>query len=169
MGKKRNRMAVGEEVTVISRKYDGSIRRSWKCRLIKEEPPLLEFVGKFDREVVHSDLGIIRRGTVSYEYYWTDRWYNVFRFHEPEGELKFFYCNINTPPTFENRSLDYIDLDIDLLVKPDYSVIVLDEHEFEENAELYAIPEEVRQRARKCVDELMSMIKRREFPFGVTD
>lgn len=162
-------MTEGEEITVISRKYDGSIRRSWKCRLVKEESPLLEFVGEFDREVVHSDLGLIRRGTVSYEYYWTDRWYNVFRFHEPEGELKYFYCNINTPPAFKDGSLDYVDLDIDLLVRPDYSVTILDEHEFEENAELFGIPGDVRDRARQCVDELMGMIDRREFPFALAD
>lgn len=162
-------MTEGEEITVISRKYDGSIRRSWKCRLVKEDPPLLEFVGEFDREVVHSDLGLIRRGTVSYEYYWTDRWYNVFRFHEPEGELKYFYCNINTPPAFKDGSLDYVDLDIDLLVRPDYSVTILDEHEFEENAELFGIPGDVKDRARQCVDELMGMIDRREFPFALAD
>jgi protein associated with RNAse G/E len=162
-------MTEGEEITVISRKYDGSIRRSWKCRLVKEDPPLLEFVGEFDREVVHSDLGLIRRGTVSYEYYWTDRWYNVFRFHEPEGELKYFYCNINTPPAFNDGSLDYVDLDIDLLVRPDYSVTILDEHEFEENAELFGIPGDVRDRARQCVVELMGMIDRREFPFALAD
>lgn len=162
-------MTEGEEITVISRKYDGSIRRSWKCRLVKEEPPLLEFVGEFDRKVVHSDLGLIRRGTVSYEYYWTDRWYNVFRFHEPEGELKYFYCNINTPPAFKDGSLDYVDLDIDLLVRPDYSVTILDEHEFEENAELFGIPGDVKDRARQCVDELMGMIDRREFPFALAD
>ena len=162
-------MTTGEEITVISRKYDGRIGRSWKCRLVREEPPLLEFVGEFDREVVHSDLGLIRRGTVSYEYYWTDQWYNVFRFHEPEGELKYFYCNVNMPPAFKDGSLDYIDLDIDLLVRPDYSIIILDELEFEANAERFDIPEEVRQRAKASVDELTQMIERREFPFLMAD
>ena len=162
-------MAEGEEITVVSRKYDGRIGRSWKCRLVKEELPLLEFVGEFDREVVHTDLGLIRRGTVSYEYYWTDRWFNVFRFHEPEGELKFFYCNINTPPTFNDGSLDYVDLDIDLLVRPDYSITILDELEFEANAEAFGIPDDVRQRARTSVDELTGIIERREFPFVMAD
>ena len=162
-------MTAGEEITVVSRKYDGRIRRSWKCRLVREELPLLEFVGEFDREVVHTDLGIIRRGTVSYEYYWTDRWYNVFRFHEPEGDLKYFYCNINTPPTFKDGSLDYLDLDIDLLVRPDYSITILDEHEFVENAERFGISEDVRQRAKDSVHELMGMIERREFPFVIED
>ena len=130
---------------------------------------MLELVGEFDQEVVHTDLGLIRRGTVSYEYYWTNRWYNVFRFHEPEGELKYFYCNINTPPTFNDGNLEYVDLDIDLLVRPDYSIAILDELEFEANAEAFAIPEDVRQRARKSVDELTDMIERREFPFVMAD
>jgi len=160
-------MEGAQPTTVISRKYDGTIRRSWTCRLVKEVPPLLEFVGVFDREVVHNDLGIIRPGTVSYEYYWTDRWYNVFRFHEPEGELRNFYCNINTPPTFENGTLDYVDLDIDLLVMPDFGVSVLDMAEFEENSMRYSIPADIQRRARSCVDELMRLIEQRDFPFGV--
>src|SRR5215210_5537237 len=84
--------------TINSRKYDQSIRRSWQCRLLQQSGRLFVFEGVFDLDVQHDDLGIIRRGSVSYEYYWLDRWYNVFRFHEPEGQLRNYYCNINTPP-----------------------------------------------------------------------
>ena len=94
-------------ITINSRKYDGKIHRSWKATLIGQTNSLLKFVGEFDQEIKHAHLGVIRRGTVSYEYYWLDRWYNVFRFHEPEGDLRNFYCNVNLPPKFENDVLDY--------------------------------------------------------------
>ena len=64
------------------------------------------FLGVFDLEVEHPDLGIIRRGTVSYEYYWLDQWYNVFRFENPDGPLRNYYCNVNMPPVFANNVLD---------------------------------------------------------------
>ena len=36
----------------------------------------------FDEEIEHELLGTISSGTISTEYYWLDRWYNVFRFSD---------------------------------------------------------------------------------------
>ena len=88
------------EVTINSRKYDQTIRRSWRAELIETTGSMLVFIGKFEFDVEHTDLGFIPRGTVSYEYYWLDRWYNIFRFLLPDGRLRNYYCNINMPPVF---------------------------------------------------------------------
>ena len=77
-------------ITVNSRKLDGTIRRSWNCELVEDHGSLMIFVGKFDEDVRHPDLGHIKKDTVSYEYYWRDRWYSIFRFHEPSGSLRNF-------------------------------------------------------------------------------
>lgn len=152
-------------ITVSSRNYDGSLRRSWTARLIRKEKALIEMVGEFDFDVDHPDLGIIRRGTVSHEYYWLDRWYNVFRFHDASGQFRNFYCNINLPPIFQDFALDYVDLDIDLLVDSSGSITVLDEAEFEENVKLFKIPADVCDNAKRAVDQLALSIERRIFPF----
>lgn len=154
-------------VTINTRKYDGSLHRSWKAELISENNGLLEFVGVFENAVVHPDLGKIRKGTVSYEYYWLDRWYNVFRFHEPSGEFRNFYCNVNLPPVFENGVLDYIDLDIDILVSRDMNFEVLDEEEYRQNSARYQYPNKIETGVRKAVQNLTDLIKRRQFPFNI--
>ncbi len=151
-------------ITVNSRKFDGTIRRSWKCQLVERRDPLLVFVGEFDSELHHPELGHIRKGTVSYEYYWLDRWYNIFRFHEPSGELRNFYCNINMPPEFEYDVLNYIDLDIDVLVRPDLSYIVLDREEFERNARSFGYPPELRERVEETLKELRKLIETQNLP-----
>jgi hypothetical protein len=51
---------------------------------------MIELTGEFAEDVEHSNLGQIKNGTVSHEYFWLDRWYNVFRFHEPDGTLRNF-------------------------------------------------------------------------------
>jgi protein associated with RNAse G/E len=122
-------------------------------------------IGEFEKEVVHTDLGVIDRGTVSYEYYWLDRWYNVFRFHQPHGQFRNYYCNINLPPTYENGILDYVDLDIDLLVDRQWRVKILDFDEFERNAGLFSIPDTVCRSAKLAVDKLITLIEKRNFPF----
>jgi protein associated with RNAse G/E len=158
-------MAADEEVIVISRSYDLSVRRSWKAYLKRLEPPLIELAGEFDRDVEHSDLGFISRGTFSYEYYWLDRWYNVFRFHEPDGSFRNYYCNINLPPKFEDRVLDYVDLDIDVLAWPDGRRNILDRADFEESAVRFGFSDGLRKQAENALNELLTLIGRCEFPF----
>ncbi len=154
-------------ITINSRKYDGSVQRSWKAELLEVKDSLLVFVGEFEKEIIHEHLGVIRRGTVSYEFYWLDRGYNVFRFHEPEGNLRNYYCNLNLPPTFENNTLDYVDLDVDVLVWADFSCHILDLEEFRDNAEIFDYPPKLMQDVDQNLSELLQIIKNKSFPFDV--
>jgi protein associated with RNAse G/E len=153
------------EITVATFKYDGQPHRSWKCELIEQKEDLLVLRGVFDREINHPNLGTIKPGTVSYEYYWLDRWYNVFRFHEPDGSFRNFYCNVNMPPKFENSRLSYIDLDVDLFVSRDFTVEIWDMDEFVENSALHAYPADIIEKVKESSDQLEAMIQNRLFPF----
>ncbi|MGI8639601.1 MAG: DUF402 domain-containing protein [Pyrinomonadaceae bacterium] len=153
-------------ITINSYKFDGKIHRSWKAKLIEQKNSLLIFVGEFEKEVKHSHLGVIRRGTVSYEFYWLDLWYNVFRFHEPDGDLRNYYCNVNLPPKFENGVLDYIDLDIDVLVWKDFRYEILDLDEFAENAKIFNYSEDLIEKAKDNLTKLLRLIENRKFPFN---
>lgn len=152
-------------ITVNARKMDGEVHRSWKCKLVRENPELWEFVGIFETEIRHPLLGVIRPETVSYEFYWKTRCYNVFRFHEPEGDLRNFYCNVNLPPVFEEGVLNYVDLDIDILVAPDFSFQVLDMEEFQENVRKYDYSPEIVAKAKTSLTKLIELIEKRHFPF----
>jgi protein associated with RNAse G/E len=154
-----------ETITVRSFKYDGTEHRRWRASLLRRASSLIELDATFDEEVRHTLLGTILPGTRSIEYYWLDRWYNVFRFLTPTGELRNYYCNVNVPPVFDGRVLSYIDLDMDILVAPDLSFSILDEDEFEMNAARYHYPPQVRRRARRALPELVALIESRRFPF----
>ena len=151
-------------ITVNSRKIDGAIRRSWTCELVERSDSLLVFVGTFESDVSHPELGHIKAGTVSYEYYWLDRWYSIFRFHEPSGSLRNFYCNVNMEPGFSDGVLDYIDLDIDVVVWPDFTYKVLDRDDYEENAKLFGYTDEVKEKVEATLKELLERIESRDLP-----
>ena len=121
---------------------------------------------EFEFDVQHHLLGDIPRGTRTIEYYWLDRWYNVFRFLKADGSTRLYYCNVNMPPKLEGDALTYIDLDIDILVQPDLSYRVLDLDEFAANAGRYGYSEEIKFQADAAVAELISMIETRQFPFA---
>ena len=154
-----------EEIVVRSCKHDGRVHRSWPARVARREGSLIVLDAFFAEEIQHTLLGTIEAGTLSTEFFWTDRWYSVFRFQSPEGRLLKFYCNINTPPTLEPGALTFVDLDVDVLVQPDLTYEVLDEDEFERHAELYRYPSLYRSNVQKALDELRHLIENRRFPF----
>jgi protein associated with RNAse G/E len=153
-------------IEVHSYKYDGLLHRTWPAELLRQEGSLIVLDAKFSAEVIHDLLGTIASGTHSLEYYWLDRWYNIFRFAEPDGTLRNYYCNVNMPPTFDGDILSYVDLDLDILVEPDLSYQLLDVEDFEKNAEAYTYSVEVKTNARRAVTELVNMIESCAFPFN---
>lgn len=155
-------------ILVRACKYDGSEHRRWSAQLIKQEGPLIVLDAKFPDEIIHDSLGTIAAGTHSLEYYWLDLWYNVFRFSQPNGDLRNYYCNINRPPTFDGETLSYVDLDLDILVAPDLSYRILDVEDFERNAEEYSYPAELQANARNALDEVVNLIETRQFPFDLS-
>jgi protein associated with RNAse G/E len=121
----------------------------------------------FAEEIRHPLIGVIEAGTHSTELFWTDRWYSVFRFQTPAGRLLKFYCNINTPARLSDGVLSFIDLDVDVLVDPDFTYTVLDEDEFDLHAKLYGYPPTYHDNVRQALDELIRLIESRQFPFSI--
>lgn len=154
-----------QPITVRACKYDGAEHRRWPATILRQEGPLLVLDARFDEEIEHDLLGTIALGTTSIEYYWLDRWYNVFRFSDPRGTLRNYYCNVNVPPSFDGELLSYVDLDMDILVQPDFTYTVLDREEFAQNAARYGYASEVMDNAERALEELISLIEARAFPF----
>jgi protein associated with RNAse G/E len=151
-------------ITVNSRNFDGTIRKSWQCELIEQRDSLLIAIGEFDTDIEHPDLGHIRKGTISHEYFWLDRWYNIFRFHDPSGELRNFYCNISRPPMFKDGILDYVDLDIDVVIESGFNVTVLDREDYERSASTFGYSAEIHAKVDGAVSELLEVFSRRQMP-----
>lgn len=159
-------MNSADRITVRVLKHDGAEYRRWNASLKSRDGDLIVLDAEFEVEVTHDSLGIIPKGTRTIEYYWLNRWYNIFQFLENDGGTRLFYCNVNTPPAMEDNVLTYVDLDIDLLIGPDFSYQVLDLEEFKANAELYEYSDQTKQNAQAAVEELKQMIERRQFPFA---
>jgi protein associated with RNAse G/E len=109
-----------------------------------------------------SDMGLItfRRGDVFTEWFYADRWYNVFRIADGQtGALKGWYCNITRPAQIAADSVRADDLALDVFVTPDGQVLLLDEDEFaalnlaadEQAAAMHAV-ETLRDLAGRCAE-----------------
>lgn len=158
-------MSSPKGITVCVLKHDGAEYRRWHASLARHEGEMIVLDAEFDVDVSHETLGEIKQRTRTVEYYWLNRWYNVFRFLKDDGSTRLWYCNINTPPEFKDRVLTYVDLDIDIVVQSDFSFQLLDMDEFETNARRYGYSDDEKRQAQDAVDELISVIKTRQFPF----
>jgi protein associated with RNAse G/E len=122
----------GQPLVIQKLMYDGSKSYRWVGREVQRDDNHLFFTAVFERD--HRDLGyvIFEKGDVFYEWYYFDRWYNVFQVYSAAGALKGWYCNVTQPAIVDGGELTFVDLALDLWVNPDMSYLVLDEDEFEE-------------------------------------
>lgn len=85
------------------------------------------------------------------EYYYSDRWYNIFAIYDrDDGQLKGWYCNVGKPAEFEDGIVSYVDLALDLWVSTNGTQTVLDEDEFD----ALELADELRARALTGLAEL---------------
>ena len=76
---------------------------------------------------------VLKRNDRFVETFYSDRWYNIFEIHDcDDDQLKGWYCNIGKPAVFEDDSISYVDLALDLWISVDGKQTILDEDELEE-------------------------------------
>ncbi|GCE49021.1 hypothetical protein EI42_01535 [Thermosporothrix hazakensis] len=93
------------------------------------------------------------------EYYYTDRWFNIFDIAGAEGERKGWYCNIVEPAMIKGNCVRQADLYLDVWVTPDGEYLVLDEDEFTADTTLSATQ---RKGARQGLQELLHLITNKQ-------
>jgi protein associated with RNAse G/E len=148
---------------VIIHKLDVHGKELWQypAKLLERSDSELVFEAVFDRDVDLEGMQL-RKGDLFIEYFYLDRWYNIFKvFEAASSELKGWYCNVTRPARMEGENLYADDLALDLLVYPDKSFQVLDEDEFDE----LDIPSADRINALAAMDELMKLAQLSQGPF----
>lgn len=100
---------------------------------------------------IKTETTTFARGDFLHEFFYSDRWYNVFTLYAGEtGMLKGWYCNVTRPTEITDTEIRWTDLELDVWVAPDGTVTVLDEAEFWE----IALSEQDRQ---NCLDALTAI------------
>ncbi|HYU18137.1 MAG TPA: DUF402 domain-containing protein [Chloroflexota bacterium] len=155
--------AGGAPLVVQKLLYDGSPGYRWAGQVLERHDDYLLFGAAFERD--RRDLGyvVFERGDVFYEYYYFDRWYNVFQIYSAAGVLKGWYCNVTAPAQVADGQLTFVDLALDLFVYPDGGLLVLDQEEFDELAVSTYRPEDTGA-ARRALAELIDRARTERLP-----
>jgi uncharacterized protein len=141
-------------VKVQKKSPAGEVMYEYEARLLRHDRQTIVLEAFFDRADMPFMDVVFRMGDRFVEYYYTDRWYNIFVIHDGEhGNVKGWYCNIGQPAVFEEDTVSYVDLALDLWVSTSGEQTVLDEDEFE----ALALNEEWRASALKGLKDVQQL------------
>jgi len=111
----------------------GEVTYQYEGKLLSRNENSIVLEALFDREDMPFQDVVFKTGDCFVEYYYSDRWYNIFEIHDRDDEkIKGWYCNVGMPAMIEDRVVSYVDLALDLWVSVNGKQTVLDEDEFNE-------------------------------------
>ena len=109
----------------------GEVTYEYEGMLLSRDDDTIVLEALFDRADMPFMDVVFKTGDRFVEYYYTDRWYNIFAVHDrDDGRVKGWYCNIGKPAVIEDGIVSYVDLALDLWVSTSGEQTVLDEDEF---------------------------------------
>ena len=148
--------------TVTKRDAQGNDLLSYEGVLVERNETFVCIDATF--ALADRDLGYIslRRGDRFREWFYSDRWFNIFRVQDIDTlAIKGWYCNITRPPTIEADRVAADDLCLDVFVGTDGRTLLLDEDDFA----LLDLPQGEVERAWQAVDAIRCLVEKRLPPF----
>jgi len=139
----------------------GEIKHEYEGEVLSRDEHSIVLEAYFDRADMPFMDVVFKNGDRFVEYYFSNRWYNVFAIHDREdGNVKGWYCNVGMPAVFENGIVSYVDLALDLWVSTSGEQTVLDEAEFE----ALNLNDELRSQALHGLAELKELFRNNKPP-----
>ncbi len=147
----------GARILLRATKFDGAAHWIQPFTVISDDGNLI-VAGYRARTPIFTSRGEFRSPYDSRVYFWRDRWFNVFQLSRPRCGPALWYCNVTTPPVLEGGQIRFIDLDLDVAVRPDGCIELLDSDEFEGlHQRKYGYPEGVIRQAKLAAQSVAGL------------
>ncbi len=149
-------------ITIEKYDYSGQFVLSYTGEVLERGESWLCLRAVFEREDTNLGFVTFRKGDVFIEWFFSDRWYNIFEIHDLDsGRIKGWYCNVTRPATIEETRIAADDLELDVFVMPNGTIILLDEQEFS----ALDLPADERMAALRAIQSLRQQVAGQEGPF----
>jgi len=148
-----------------STKYDGSLHYRYLGTVVQADSDLLMLYAQ-PGTVCDSYRGQMTAKYHSLELYWPDRFYNLTVMWHPDWRPRMHYVNIATPATWDDGTLRFIDLDLDVIWFADSGEIVLDdEDEFALHQMRFGYPGDLIAQVQRSSDQVRQLLAQSAYPF----
>lgn len=149
--------------TVIKCDHNGEEQLRYSGHLLSRGPGWVCIEAPFSFR--DRDLGYVclRKGDLFTEWFYADRWYNIFRVADKDTRaLKGWYCNLTRPARIEEDWVSSDDLALDFFVDPDGATLLLDEDEYE----ALNLPAAEQAAVQAAIDTLRQLVATQSGPFA---
>lgn len=106
----------------------GGERKTFDCELLRRGAAEAVVVYRMPSDHRLEDIALAR-GTLSLGYFWEDRPYNAYHWIDERLDSVALYFNISDRTRIAERTIEWRDLAVDVLISPDGRCRVLDEDE----------------------------------------
>ena len=154
-------------ILVRKLKYDGSVRSEWEGELLPFDSAEWLIVRHHperhrkwqDGKQARADilmvrcLNIVKPSTILLGF-------------DANGQFDHAKCDAALPSVYTNNLLEFVDLDLDIIVNSDLTFYVRDQAQFEQHRVLMNYPDEVVEQAHLGIAIAKTWVQSRAFPFN---
>ncbi len=125
-------------ITVIKQDVKGTEKLRYQGNILQWLPTGIVIQAQWTLPTKELSYARFEPGDTFTEYYYSDRWYNIFDILDIQGQRKGWYCNVAQPAMIFDDHIEQIDLLLDVWVNPQGEPLLLDEDEFAASTTLSA-------------------------------
>ena len=150
-------------VTVIKLDPRGNEKTRYQGEVIERLPEGVVIQAEWTRPRHNLGYVVFETGDRFVEYYYTNRWFNIFDITDAHGTRKGWYCNVAEPAHIAEQQIAQVDLLLDVWVNPQGEPLILDEDEFAADT---LLSDAQRQGAQAGLQTLLRMIAAQQETFS---
>lgn len=153
----------GSIINVQGYKHDGTLYRQWNGVKVLEVNPDEIILYMFKTKVIEKSG---QRWVVREPIIWffpTSEWFNTTALIRNSGV--YYYTNLASPPIFENKTIKFIDYDLDIKCYPEQPIKIVDKKEFQFHSEKMKYPQNLINLIDKEVRSVINMMSNEDGHF----
>lgn len=157
-------LPTGRRITVASTKFDGSLHYEYTMRVVSDDGASLR-VWAPAGTAMRTYRGDLTADRPFLMLHYGDRDWNLEVMWEPDWTPNKHYVNIALPSSWDDGTLRWVDLDLDVSWWADGTLRLLDEDEFAEHRERFSYPDWLVARSWAAVNDVQALIAAHRWPF----
>ena len=150
-------------ITIVKQNPQGEVKIQYQGEVVEHTSQGVVVQASWTLPARNLGYAVFEPGDRFTEYYYTDRWFNIFDIVSASGMRKGWYCNVAEPACIYDDHIEQIDLLLDVWVDPKGTALILDEEEFAADTMLNA---EQRKGAQQGLQAILHMLAARQEVFS---
>lgn len=155
----------GDILKIQCYKHNGQIYRNWDETLVLEVNDDFIVCANNRAKVTEIDGRKWTTKEPAIIFFYKNKWFNIISQFKKNGI--YYYCNIASPYIIEDKTIKYIDYDLDLRVFPDGTFRVLDKGEYEYHKEKMHYGQKIDDIVNYELNNLINDYKEKMGPFDL--